>query len=142
MTIDQPRQQLLHTPNLSLALAQKGLHAAVAHAQDELHLPVNISIYSGALQLITFASMDGAKLTSIDIAHNKAFTAAGHRAPTSVYDGKRVGPGGPLYGVQHSNNGRFTTIAGGVPVIIDGQCVGAIGVSGGLPTQDEVCPSV
>lgn len=85
--------------------------------------------------------MDEAKLTSIDIAHNKAFTAAGHRASTSVYDGKRVGPGGPLFGVQHSNNGRFTTIAGGVPVMIDGRCVGAIGVSGGLPSQDEVDPS-
>ena len=82
--------------------------------------------------------MDDAKLTSIDIAHNKAFTAAGHRAPTSVYDGKRVGPGGPIYGIQHSNNGRFTTIAGGVPVMVDGKCVGAIGVSGGLPSEDDV----
>lgn len=129
---------LLITPSLSLSLAQKGLDAAVSHAQDVLRIPVNISIVSPALQLIAFASMDNAKLTSINIAHNKAFTAAGHRAPTSSYDAGKVGPGGPVFGIQHSNGGRFTTIAGGVPVMVDGQCVGAIGVSGGLPSEDEV----
>jgi uncharacterized protein GlcG (DUF336 family) len=129
---------LLHQPSLSLHLAQKGLDAAVTHARNVLRVPVNVSIYSPALRLIAFASMDDAKLTSIDIAHNKAFTAAGHRAPTSAYDAKRVGPGGSLYGVQNSNDGRFTTIAGGVPVMVDGSCVGAIGVSGGTPNQDEV----
>lgn len=131
---------LIHHPSLSLVLAQRGLDAAILHAKDALRVPVNISIYSPALRLLAFASMDDAKLTSIDIAHNKAFTAAGHRAPTSAYDQKRVGPGGSLYGVQHSNDGRFTTIAGGVPVMVDGQCVGAIGVSGGTPAQDEVGP--
>lgn len=138
-SLDSKNQgQLLSIPSLSLSLARQGLDASIKHAQNQLRVPVNISIVSPALQLITFASMDDAKLTSIDIAHNKAFTAAGHRAPTSVYDGKRVGPGGPIYGIQHSNNGRFTTIAGGVPVMVDGKCVGAIGVSGGLPSEDDV----
>jgi uncharacterized protein GlcG (DUF336 family) len=129
---------LLRIQSISYNLAQKGLEAAIKHAQDVLRVPVNISIYSPALRLIAFASMDDAKLTSIDIAHNKAFTAAGHRLPTSAYDPKKVGPNGPLYGIQNSNDGRFTTIAGGVPIMIDGHCVGAIGVSGGLPSQDEV----
>jgi uncharacterized protein GlcG (DUF336 family) len=131
-------KQLIHRPSLSLFLAQTGLDAAISHAQNALSIPVNISIFSPSLHLLAFASMDNAKLTSIDIAHNKAFTAAGHRAPTSAYDAKRVGPGGSLFGVQHSNGGRFTTIMGGVPVIVDGRCVGAIGVSGGTPSQDEV----
>lgn len=85
--------------------------------------------------------MDGAKLTSIDIAHNKAFTAAGHRAPTDEYD-ERVKPGGGLYGVQHSNAGRFMTIKGGEPVLVQGEVVGAIGVSGGTPAQDKVGDSI
>jgi uncharacterized protein GlcG (DUF336 family) len=129
---------LLRIQSISYNLAQKGLEASIKHAQDVLRVPVNISIYSPALRLIAFASMDDAKLTSIDIAHNKAFTAVGHRLPTSAYDPKKVGPNGPLYGIQNSNDGRFTTIAGGVPIIVEGHCVGAIGVSGGLPSQDEV----
>jgi uncharacterized protein GlcG (DUF336 family) len=129
---------LLQLQSISYNLAQKGLNAAIKHAKDELRVPVNISIFSPALRLVAFASMDDAKLTSIDIAHNKALTAAGHRMPTSAYDPKKVGPGGPLFGIQNSNDGRFTTIAGGVPIIVDGHCVGAIGVSGGLPSQDEV----
>jgi hypothetical protein len=81
--------------------------------------------------------MDGAKLTSIDIAHAKAFTAAGHRTATGAY-GDRPLPGGPLYGVQHSNGGSFSTIQGGLPIIVNGACVSGIGVSGALPAQDEV----
>jgi len=129
---------LLQLESISHHLAQKGLEAAVKHAKNEVRVPVNISIYSPALCLVAFASMDDAKLTSIDIAHNKAFTAAGHRLPTSAYDPKKVGPNGPLYGIQNSNDGRFTTIAGGVPIMVNGKCVGAIGVSGGSPSQDEV----
>lgn len=80
--------------------------------------------------------MAGAKLTSIQTAIDKAFTAAGHRAPTSTYSGKNFLPGGPAYGIHNSNGGRFMLIAGGVPIVVDGQVVGAIGVSTGTPAQD------
>ncbi|TKA45703.1 hypothetical protein B0A49_12042 [Cryomyces minteri] len=81
--------------------------------------------------------MDGAKLTSISIAIDKAFTAAGHRAPTSIYK-EQVWPGGAAYGIGKSNGGRFMTIAGGVPVRgKDGELLGAVGCSTGTPAQDE-----
>lgn len=80
--------------------------------------------------------MPGAKLTSIQISIDKAFTAAGHRVPTSTYSGKAFLPGGPGYGIHNSNGGRFMLIGGGVPITIDGQIVGAIGVSTGTPAQD------
>jgi uncharacterized protein GlcG (DUF336 family) len=80
--------------------------------------------------------MEGAKVTSINIAIDKAFTAAGHRAPTSIYK-ENVWPGGPAFGIWNSNGGRFTTIAGGVPIVQDGAVVGAIGCSTGTPSQDE-----
>ncbi|ETN36931.1 uncharacterized protein HMPREF1541_07918 [Cyphellophora europaea CBS 101466] len=79
-----------------------------------------------------------AKLTSIDIAINKAFTAAGHRVPTSAYKAQ-VTPGGAAYGLAAAgaNHGRFTYVGGGVPIVIDGEVVGAVGCSTGTPAQDE-----
>jgi uncharacterized protein GlcG (DUF336 family) len=85
--------------------------------------------------------MPRAKLTSVAIAIDKAFTAAGHRLPTSTYTNspaaKNFQPGGPAYGIHNSNGGRFTLIGGGVPIEVDGVVVGAIGVSTGTPGQDE-----
>lgn len=83
--------------------------------------------------------MDGAKLTSIHIAIDKAFTAAGHRVPTSAYR-EVVWPGGAAFGINQSNNGRFNTIAGGIPVVspATGEVLGAVGCSTGTPAQDEI----
>ena len=97
---------------------------------------MNIAIVDPTLHLLAFTRMDGAKLTSIDIAINKAFTAAGHRAPTSFYK-DAVWPGGPAYGINNSNGGRFVTIAGGVPIVVGGVVVGAVGCSSGRPGEDE-----
>lgn len=81
--------------------------------------------------------MDGAKITSINIALDKAFTAAGHRAPTSTYK-ENVWPGGVAFGIGNTNSGRFCTIGGGVPIIDeDGRVLGAVGCSTGTPAQDE-----
>lgn len=83
--------------------------------------------------------MPNAKLTSIQIAIDKAFTAAGHRVPTSNYQGKNFLPGGPAYGIHNTNGGRFMLIGGGIPIMVEGVCVGAIGVSTGTPAQDIEC---
>lgn len=96
----------------------------------------NIAIVDSTLHLLSFARMPGAKLTSIAIAIDKAFTAAGHRAPTSVYK-DAVWPGGVAFGINNSNGGRFMTIAGGVPIVQDGVVVGAVGCSTGKPAEDE-----
>jgi uncharacterized protein GlcG (DUF336 family) len=52
-------------------------------------------------------------------------------------DKEAVWPGGPAFGIWNTNNNRFTTIAGGVPILQDGMVVGAIGCSTGMPAQDE-----
>jgi len=96
---------------------------------------MNIAIVDASLYLLHFERMPGAKLTSIDIAQNKAFTAAGHRAPTSVYK-EAVWPGGAAFGLNNSNNGKFMYVAGGIPIVVDGEVVGAIGCSTGTPAQD------
>ncbi|KAF2713091.1 DUF336-domain-containing protein [Pleomassaria siparia CBS 279.74] len=121
--------------DLTLTGARTAIAAAEARAK-EIGVPMNIAIVDSACHLIAFSRMEGAKVTSISIAIDKAFTAAGHKAPTSVYK-EAVWPGGPAFGIGNSNGGRFMTIAGGVPILYDGVVVGAIGCSTGLPKQDE-----
>lgn len=121
--------------NLSLHAAQIAAAACIKKA-TEIGVPMNIAIVDATLYLLHFARMPGAKLTSVDIAINKAFTAAGHRNPTHVYR-EVVWPGGPAYGINNSNGGRFTVIGGGVPVVVDGEVVGAVGCSTGTPEQDR-----
>ena len=127
---------IINTPNLTLSAAQKATEACMQRA-DEIGVPMNIAIVDSSLHLLSFSRMPGAKLTSIDIAQSKAFTAAGHRAPTSVYK-EAVWPGGKAFGINLSNNGKFMIIGGGVPVMLEsGSVVGAIGCSTGTPDQDE-----
>ena len=81
--------------------------------------------------------VDGGKVTSVQIAMNKAFTAAGHRKPTHHY--KNAHPGEEAFGIFTQHEGRFTVFVGGFPIFVDGQCVGSIAASGGNGEQDIAC---
>lgn len=96
---------------------------------------MNIAIVDSTLHLLHFERLPNAKLTSIDIAINKAFTAAGHKAPTSVYK-EMVWPGGKAFGLNNSNGGKFMYVAGGIPIVVNGVVIGAVGCSTGTPDQD------
>ncbi|KAK1822205.1 hypothetical protein LTR12_003344 [Friedmanniomyces endolithicus] len=122
-------------PCLSLEAAKIASAAAEEKAR-QLGIDFNIALVDSTLTLLHFTRMPTAKLTSIPIAIDKAFTAAGHRQPTSAYQSKNFLPGGPAYGIHNSNGGRFMLIGGGVPIEVDGVVVGAIGVSTGTPAQD------
>lgn len=124
------------SPALTLAAARHATVACERKAQ-ELGVPMNIAVVDSSLYLLLFARMPGAKLTSIDIAINKAFTAAGHRVATHNYK-EAVWPGGAAYGINISNGGRFTVIGGGIPVAdSEGRVLGAVGCSTGTPDQDR-----
>ncbi|KAG9948011.1 DUF336-domain-containing protein, partial [Aureobasidium melanogenum] len=122
-------------PVLTLHAAETA-SAASRRKAKEIGVDVNIAIVDSTLQLLHFSRMKNAKLTSIDIAINKAFTAAGHRVPTSHYNSETFFPGGMGFGIQYSNGGRFCTLTGGIPIIIEGVVVGAMGVSSGTAEQD------
>ncbi|THY69776.1 DUF336-domain-containing protein [Aureobasidium pullulans] len=122
-------------PILSLQAAEAAALASQQKAK-ELGIDVNIAIVDSTLHLLHFTRMPTAKLTSISIAINKAFTAAGHRLPTSHYNSPTFFPGGMGWGIQYSNGGRFCTLTGGVPIYVNGEVVGAIGVSSGSAGED------
>lgn len=98
---------------------------------------MDVAVVDESGHLIAFVRMDGAKQSSIDIAINKAWTAACAKRPTRFYNEAGV-PGKPTYGIDKTNQGRFTIIGGGVPVEADGVVVGAVGVSAGTAEEDMV----
>lgn len=101
----------------------------------KLGIPMCIAVADESGNLIQFKRMDGAKITSISIAIDKAFTAAGARNGTHVYN-QLCQPGQPTFGIHITNGGRFSVIGGGLPVTADGVVVGGVGISAGTALQD------
>jgi uncharacterized protein GlcG (DUF336 family) len=120
---------------VTLRRAQAVVQAARAKA-DEIGVPMNIAVVDEGNNLTAFARMDGAWLGSIDIAQNKAYTARAFDMETRAL-APLAQPGGSLYGIEASNDGRLIVFAGGIPLTVRGRVVGAIGVSGGSVEQDQ-----
>jgi uncharacterized protein GlcG (DUF336 family) len=120
---------------ITLEQAEAVVAAAKAKA-DEIGVPMNIAVVDAGNNLTAFARQDGAWLGSIAIAQDKAFTARAFDAATDeLYE--KAQPGGSLYGIGVSNDGRVITFPGGVPLTDGDEIVGAIGVSGGEVSQDQ-----
>ncbi len=127
---------MLTVPKLTLEDAKIILEGAERKAR-EIGVPMDIAVVDDGGNLLAFYRMDGAKITSIDIAINKAFTAAGARKATHEY-AEIAQPGGPAFGIHVSNQGRFMIFGGGLPIFVDGHLVGGVGCSSGTPEQDRL----
>lgn len=128
---------MLTIKRLSLDDARILIEGAAIKAA-EIGVPMCIAVTDESAQLIAFERMDGGKVTSTTIALDKAFTAAGAKRTTESY-GAASQPGSPAYGINSAIGGRLMTVAGGIPVTVDGDVVGAIGISSGTPSQDAEC---
>src|SRR5437667_887251 len=121
--------------NLTLEASEKIIAAAKKEAA-QLNTRMDIAVVDAGGNLKAFARMDGAWLGSIDISIRKARTARWFDMNTGEI-GKLSQPGGPLYGIEHSNDGLIT-FPGGVPLKNSkGEIVGAIGVSGSTVENDH-----
>ena len=120
---------------ITLEEAQRILSAAEEKAR-QMGQPMNIAVMDAGRNLVAFHRMDGAWVASTDIAIDKAFTSAG-RALTTREIGEMAQPGQPLFGINTTNGGRIVIFAGGVPLMREGEVVGAVGVSGGTPDDDH-----
>ncbi|MGH6621564.1 MAG: GlcG/HbpS family heme-binding protein [Alphaproteobacteria bacterium] len=122
---------------LTLAEANLILDAAQAKA-EELGVAHVLCIADNAGYPIALRRLDGGKVTSVQIAENKAFTAAGHRRKTHTFT--NTYPGEEAWGIFTQHYGRLTVFVGGYPIEADGEVVGGIGASGGNGEQDmAVC---
>ena len=121
---------------LTLSDAQIVMAGAEAKAR-EIGVDMDIAVTDDNGSLLMFHRMDGGKITSIDVAISKAFTAAAARKSTRAY-GEISGPGGPAFGIHVSNQGRFMIVAGGLPLFVEEEILGGVGCSSGTPDQDEV----
>jgi uncharacterized protein GlcG (DUF336 family) len=120
---------------ITLEKAQ-GIIAAGELRAREIGCPMNIAVVDAGTNLKAFIRMDGAWLGSIDIAINKAFTAKAFDISTREL-GQNSQPGDQFFGIHVSNHERVMIFAGGIPLKVDGQIVGAVGVSGGSGEQDQ-----
>ena len=118
---------------ISLERAQAVIEASVAEAKKR-NWKMNVAVVDSGGNLVAFQRMDGAMLASIQIAEHKARAGATFRRPTKVFeDGINL---------MHLNyllafDGVIAS-RGGIPLIDQGAIIGAIGVSGGTDSQDEV----
>ena len=121
---------------ISAEAVSVALEAAVAHA-EKLGVKINVALADSGGNLTGFLRMPGAFIQSIDIAIDKAYTAAGFGFSTKDWmkvighdEGMKLG---------FSARPRLVVFGGGLPVRVAGELIGGIGVSGASEAQDEEC---
>jgi uncharacterized protein GlcG (DUF336 family) len=128
---------MLNIKRLSLDEAKIFIAGASIKA-TEIGVPMCIAVVDESGNLIAFDRMDGSKTHSIIVAQDKAFTAGAARKATHEYNAVCI-PGNLAFGIHTEVGGRLSTVGGGIPIQIDGNFVGGIGVSSGSPQQDMEC---
>ena len=122
--------------SISMKAAAAATQAAVAHA-EQLGIRINVSVTDSSGTLMAFLRMSGAFLHSVEIAMDKAYTAASFGFPTARWpiilqddEALRIGI---------AQRPRMVIFGGGLPIHEDGELIGGIGVSGGSAEQGESC---
>jgi uncharacterized protein GlcG (DUF336 family) len=116
--------------------------AAAVRKAAEINVLETVCIVDDGGYPIAMERMNGARITGPQIAWNKAFTASGHKRSTHLFNQPPNGPalpGNEAFGIQLSFEGRFAVFVGGFPIVVNGDVVGGIGLSGGNGEQDTSC---
>ncbi len=128
----------IDSKRLTTAGAKKMMATAIARAQ-EAGIAVSVAIADAGGNLLLLERMDGGRFHTVHSATAKAVCAASNKRPTS----SKGAQGQPL-DVAHAlglalaaGAGRWTAMEGGCPILVDGECLGGIGVAGGNWEFDE-----
>lgn len=117
---------------ISLAQA-KSIMAAAEREANANQWPMAIAIVDSTGHLVLFQRIDQTQLGSMEVSVAKAMTAVRFRRPTKVFE-DAIAAGGA--GVRITTMPGVTALEGGIPIVLNGQVIGAIGVSGMLSSQD------
>jgi uncharacterized protein GlcG (DUF336 family) len=128
--------RLVSRRHLSLDLALS-LLARVREEAEARGLSLAAAVVDSAGHVLASQRMDGAALGAMRLAAGKAFTAASWATPSGDF-GQSTQPGGDDWG-WNTTDARIVVYAGGIPLLVDEELVGAIGASGGSAAEDEDC---
>jgi uncharacterized protein GlcG (DUF336 family) len=130
-------------PSFKLELEEtRHMVAAAIRKAKEISVLETVCVVDEGGYPLALERMDRARITGPQIAWNKAFTAAGHKRATHLFNQMPSGPalpGNEAFGIQWSFEGKFAIFVGGFPIVVDNEVVGGIGLSGGNGEQDTAC---
>ncbi|NIC37797.1 heme-binding protein [Halomonas desiderata] len=112
---------------------------AAKKRSEEIGVLETICVVDDGGYPLALERMNGARVTGPQIAWNKAFTAAGHKRSTHLFNTAPNGPalpGNEAFGIQWSFEGKFAVFVGGFPIVVDSEVIGGVGLSGGNGEQD------
>jgi glc operon protein GlcG len=119
-------------PPITLEQAKKVMVGAEAEAKKNSWNVVMVVLDSGG-NLVMLQRMDGAQFGSIEVAKDKAYSAVAFRRPTKAFDDALAQGGANLRILKLSG---AAPLEGGIPIVVDGKLIGAVGVSGVTSAQD------
>jgi glc operon protein GlcG len=122
-------------PAVTLEAAKKIVLPALAEARKN-SWAMAVAIVDSAGDLVYFERMDNTQLGSVDMAIAKARSSARFKRPTKVFQDTLAGGGD---GLRTLGLIGAVPVEGGIPLVVDGKIIGAIGVSGGTSAQDAQC---
>lgn len=121
----------------SITLEQaKYLMDKVEEKAREMGVKAVIAISNAGANPVAVHCMDDSFIASYDVALQKAYTVVALKMSTMELK-ELAQPGGSLYGIQNTNQGRIVIFGGGEPLKDNGHVLGGIGVSGGTEEQDS-----
>lgn len=121
--------------SITLAQAKQVATAALAPAHKHGWTMV-IAIVDPGGHLVYLEKMDQTQVGSVGIAEQKAYSAAIYKRPTKMFQDRLASGGAGLLVLRLKD---AIPVEGGVPIVVDGKLIGALGVSGGSSAEDEVC---
>ncbi len=122
-------------PSITLAQAKQVADAALAPARESGWTMV-IAIVDPGGHLVYLEKMDQTQVGSVGIAQQKAYSAAIYKRPTKMFQDRLASGGAGLLVLRLKD---AIPVEGGVPIVVDGKLIGALGVSGGSSAEDEAC---